>query len=46
MGVMSGEAVELPAGSYTVRILSSPPRVFEEVRIVEEQELVLKVTAE
>jgi hypothetical protein len=37
-GVVNGDALELPPGSYHVEILSNPPRRLGDVTIVSEEE--------
>jgi hypothetical protein len=41
-GVVNGDAVELPPGSYQVEILSTPPRRLSDVTIVPEEEISLQ----
>jgi hypothetical protein len=42
-GVVDGDAVQLPAGTYTVEIRSDPPRTFESVEVGDGEELVLSL---
>ena len=44
-GVTNGDAVEVPAGLYSVRILLSPPRVLEQVRVLGDDRVVLELEA-
>lgn len=37
-GTVGDEAVELPVGTYTVKVLTSPPQTFENVQITSEQQ--------
>lgn len=42
-GVVNGDALELPAGTYQVEVLSNPPRKLADVTIAAEEEKVLAV---
>jgi hypothetical protein len=44
-GTADGAAVELPVGTYTVRVLTSPVRTFDRVRITSKQQQKLEVRA-
>ena len=44
-GTADGAPVELPVGVYTVRVLTSPVRTFDRVRIVSQQQKKLEVRA-
>lgn len=42
-GVTNGDAIEVPAGLYSVRVLTSPLRLVEQVRIQGEDEVVVEL---
>ncbi|MCP4201688.1 MAG: VWA domain-containing protein [bacterium] len=44
-GVTRGDPVEVPAGLYSVRVLTSPPRLFDDVRVKGEDSVVLNLDA-
>ena len=41
-GTVNSEALEVPAGAYTIKVLTSPPQTFEAVEIAPEQTLELE----
>ena len=45
-GVVDGEPLELEQGFYRVVIATSPPKIFDQVDIPGEQEVILKAVAE